>query len=154
MSIRIPEGAKVLTDRRLTLIRILSTLCQDGGRLEQLKASVKSKMAQQGASFAQSNLVVARLSGGARPRTFVDPLKLYALVQSKRITREQFLSVLAVRTTLLPSILAGDEIAHLAGPAGDAAPTSPSLCTEFKPEVSIDLDAIEASILAGLGEAA
>lgn len=153
---RIPKAAKVLTDRRLTMIRVLSTLCQDGGRLDALKAAVKSKMAAAEASYAQSDLVVARLSGGARPRTQIDPMQLYDLVRKQRLTFDQFLSVLSVRTTSLPKILAGDEIARLAKAAesADAAPPTPSLYTEFKPHFSLDIDRVEASILDAVAEAA
>jgi hypothetical protein len=150
MPIKIPGGAKVLTDRRLTLIRILSTLCQDEGRLDQLKTAVKEKMAKADAAFAQSDLVVARLSGGAKPRAFVDPSGLYGLVRSKQITLDQFLSVLSVRTTPLTAILGRDEIERLSKPADGAECASPSLYTEFKPEFSLDLDAVEASILASI----
>jgi hypothetical protein len=156
MAMKIPPDAPIIRDRRLTLIRILSHLtAEKTGRLDVLKCQVKKSMAEKGAKFAESELVYARLqsAGDGGGKQFVDPKLLHELVKTKRITIEQFLGVLCVRTSLMPQILSGEEIAAISKPAessdksGDGQGGLGSLFTEFKPDVHVDFDAIEAAIL-------
>lgn len=156
MAIRIPVDAHIVADQRLNLIRILSTLtAKKTGRLDRLKAAVKKSMAAKDATFAESDLVVARLSSGGEEKCFVDPQLLYALVKSKRITIEQFLDVICVRSSLLPEILSGAEIEQISEPAENAGDgDAGSLYTEFKADVKVDLDSIEKAILAAVAKEA
>ena len=147
---KIPPDATVVRNSKLTLIKILSQLTAKDGRLDTLKNEVKTAMAEKKARFAQSDLVDARLqatSFGAKK--FVDPKRLWALVAKKRITIEQFLSVLCVRTSLMPEILSGIEIDAISKAADGAdAQASDALYTAWKEGVTVDLDRIEAAILA------
>lgn len=154
MAMNIPNDATIIKDRRLTLIRILSHLtAEKTGRLDVLKSQVKKSMKEKDAKFAESDLVYARLEpagDGGTGKKFVDPELLYELVKKKRITLAQFLSVLCVRTSLMPQILSGDEIAAISKPAqlsDNSAGGLGSLFTEFKPDVHVDFDAIEAAML-------
>jgi hypothetical protein len=143
--IKIPPETNVVTDQRLTLIRILSTLTAKAGRLDTMKGAVKASLKSKGATFAQSELVIARLSSGGE-RSFVDPRKLYDLVKAKRITHAEFLGVICVRSSLLPPILSGTEIEEISAP--DAAGEGQgSLYTEFKSQVSVNFAAIEEAIV-------
>lgn len=147
MSIKIPNDATVVNDKRLTLVRVLSTLTAEDGRLDQLKDGIKGTLKQKKAAFAQSDLVVAQLRSNP-PKAFVVPRMLYALVKSKRITMEQFLDVLCIRSSLLPPILSGEEIKAISEvPVAQGSGTGGALFTEFKPEVRVDFDKIEAAIL-------
>jgi hypothetical protein len=151
--IKVPTDAKVVSDQRLTLIRIISQLTRKLGRLDELKNGVKRAMNDKSARFAESDLVIAELrgggAGGAAEKRYVDQHKLHALVKRKRIKMSQFLDVICVRTSLLEKILSGDEIEKLYRPADEAEQLEAlgSLYTEFKPGAEPDFNAIEDAML-------
>jgi hypothetical protein len=159
MPIKIPPGAVVIRDRRLSAIKILSELTKPDGQLDTLKNAVKKTMVEKKATFVESDLAIGQLrsasSGANGERKFVDATKLHGLIKKGRITLEQFLSVLCVRTSLLPQILSGDEIAGLSEePRAKQAESSLTACaapvgalyTDFKPDLHVDLDEVLDSI--------
>lgn len=151
MPMKIPADAKIVTDNRLTIIRILSLLTAKNGYLDKVKNAVKASMKLRDATFAQSDLALARLQK-SEPRSFADPRLLYELVKNNRITHEQFMDVLCVRSSLLPEILSGAEIHEISKPGGAEAgeDAGAALYTEFKPDVRVDVAAIEDAILKAL----
>jgi hypothetical protein len=69
MPIQVPPGTSIVTDHRLTLIRVISTLYErlvdaDGS----MKSKVKQTMLEKQASFAESDLVIAALRRAAVDR--------------------------------------------------------------------------------------
>lgn len=145
MPIQIPADAKIVRDSRITLIRLISHLNdrlvegEDG-----LKARVKKTLADKGADYAESDLVVAALRAGTAKGT-IDARKLYDLVKARKLTLDQFLGCVSVSKKPLEKLLGGAAIESLTtrGPAAE-----PSLCTEFKAGVELDVDQL-AQTLAG-----
>lgn len=143
MPMRIPADAHVVTDSRITLIRVISTLHDrlvegtDG-----LKAKVKATLTAKGAQFAESDLVVAALRAGAAKRR-IDPKALYALVKAKKLTIEQFLSCITVSREPLEQYLSGDQIEQISIPGKTP---EPSLFTEFREGVQLDIDELAESL--------
>lgn len=149
--IRIPDGVTPITDRRLTLVKILSSLTAENGRLDELKKAIKGAMKSKAAQFAQSDAVVAQLRK-SNPREFANPKKLYDFVKARRITMAQFLDVICVRSSLLPALLSGEEIKSISATAGNAGgDDAGSLYTDLKPGVTLDIGKIEEAILGAVG---
>jgi len=125
---------------------------------------VKKTLVDKKAVFVESDLAIGQLraaaGGTGGERKFVDPTKLHGLIKKGRITLEQFLSVLCVRTSLLPKILSGDEIAQLAESPDEKEPRAQqaeyvgALYTDFKPDLRIDLDEVMDSISQAVAKAA
>lgn len=147
---RIPADAKTVRDSRVTLVRVITTLYERlvGGD-DGLKAGVKATMLEKGASFAESDLVVAALRAGSAKGS-IDPRKLHELVVAGTLTLAQFLDCVAVRKEPLKAFLAGGVIDTLTanGPAPE-----PSLVTEFKEGVELDVEAIAETLVAALARA-
>jgi hypothetical protein len=145
MPINIPADAKIVRDSRITLIRIIATLHK---RLiedeEGLPAKVKATMADKKADFAESDLVVAALRAGGSKGT-IDPRKLYKLVVAKQLTLDQFLSCVSVVKKPLEEFLSGAAIEKITTPGKSPAP---SLYTEFKEGVELDVESL-GELLAG-----
>jgi hypothetical protein len=137
MPIRIEEGAKVVRDTRLTVIRVLSTL--HDRYVGETKDRVREALIAKDARYAESDLVVAQLRAG-NDRGPVCPSKLYKLVQKGDLTMKQFLSVLTVRKEPLRAILPGGLVEQLSAPVTDPRP---SLVTEFKEGVEFEPRDIE-----------
>lgn len=134
---KIPPDVRPVRDSRLDLIRVIASLHDklvDGE--ESLKAKVKAVMAAKGAAFAESDLAVAALRGGAAKGS-IDPARLYKLVSGGKLSMSQFLECVTVRRKPLEQHLAGEQIDRLTVMSGQA---SPSLTVEFKPGAAPDLD--------------
>jgi hypothetical protein len=142
MPIKLPPNAKPITDRRLTLIRVISTLAAEDGYLDQLKDDVKKTMKEKEADFAQSDFAIGQLRSSGE-RSFIPVKKLYALVKDRKISMDQFLECVKVSAKPLKKFLSGEEIEKIscASPAGDG-----SLFTELKPGVSLDIDCMEEAL--------
>lgn len=125
MPIKIKDGAKVITDARVTPIRVISTLYDN--YIAKLKEHVVDGLIVKGASYAESDLVIAQLrsSGASGP---VDPVKLYKLVVKGDLSMKQFLSVLSVKKEPLGKLLGQDEIDRLC----EDVETRNYIVTEFK----------------------
>jgi hypothetical protein len=139
MPIRIPPEARVVRDARITTIRVISTLYDrvvkgDGG----LSARVKATLREKDAAYAESELVFAALRPGSTKGP-IDAEKLYELVKDRKLTLKQFLACVSVRKEPLKEYLAGGVIDELCGRVDDP---EPSLVTEFKEGVELDVDAI------------
>jgi hypothetical protein len=150
MPIQVPPGASIVTDNRLTLIRVISTLYErlvdsDGS----MKSKVKQTMLDKQASFAESDLVIAALRAGSS-RSTIDARKLYGLVKSGRLKLTQFLECVSVVQKPLKTYLTGEEITKLStvGPAAE-----PSLVTEFKEGVQLDVDELAMTLAGAISKA-
>jgi len=146
MPIRVPGGEKIITDKRLTAIRVISTLADKvvGGD-EGLKEKVKAAMVSKDARFAESDVVIAHLRAG-NGRGPIDPHELYKLVKKDELTIEQFLDCVTVQKKPLEKFLAGGVIDKLCGTIPNPAPI---LVTEFKEGVDFEVGDVD-DALAGL----
>jgi hypothetical protein len=138
---KIKPGAKVIADQRLTIIKVISELAADN--LKSHKSDVKSRMESKGATFAESDLVSARVQGGGK-KTAIDPKNFFALVKAGKIKQSEFEACISVRKEPAAKLLSERELDAISVNAGDA---DVSLITEFKDGISINLPRIEAAIL-------
>jgi hypothetical protein len=155
---KIPPGETVVNDSRLTLIKILSELTKDGGRLQYLKEQVKARLTARKARFAASDAVNARLQpakangdGEQAGRKFVKADDLHALIKAGDLTLKEFLDCACIRTSQLPKYLSGKQIDELLTPAEESDEAKPlnlgALYTEFKDGITFDHERIESAIL-------
>lgn len=136
---KIPEGAKVVHDERLSLIRAVTMLNEHVDGAGGVKDQVRAAMVAQGAQYASDDRTLARLHESSR--YVVDPTKLYALVQKGMLTMKQFLGAVSVRREALKDVLGGKAIDKLSERIAGRA----SLCTEFK--AGVDGAAIAAELV-------
>ena len=117
----IPDNASVAFDSRLTVVRACLDLAEHG---EAIKSQIKKDMAGGGAQYVQSRLALGKLV--AWKKSAVDPVKLYELVKSKKITIEAFLSCVSVQKKPLRDHLGELEIDAISSPCGEAEPNCPA----------------------------
>ena len=147
MAVVIPKNGRVKVARieDLTFLRAASSLAD---LIDSTKAGVKKRMRAAGVRFAQSEFVVADLRGEEKKESkrFTTARKLHeAFVKTERITFDQFLDVLCVRTSLLPDILSGEQIETILDAPQKAAPgeDAGSLYTDWKPGITCDPEVLQ-----------
>jgi hypothetical protein len=146
----IPSDAKPISDQRLTLIRVISTLRDrlvegDGG----LKARVKRTMLEKEARYAESDLVIAELRPGSTKGP-IDPAALYELVELKQLSLAQFLQCITVQKEPLKKFLAGGVIDRLTS----AIPNPPPhLFTDFRQGVEFNVDRLAEQLAPAIAKA-
>jgi hypothetical protein len=148
---RIPSDAKIIRDNRITLIRVISTLYDrlvngDDG----LKTRVKQTMQDKGASFAESDLVVAALRAGAA-KTSIDPRRLWSLVEAGQLQLSHFLDCISVVKTPLAKYLSGQTIDQIT--SKPSTEPEPMLFTEFKPGVELDVEQLSTALAGAIAQA-
>lgn len=145
MAIKIPPDAKVIQDSRLMSLQLIKSLhdrlvnADDG-----LRDKIKDTMNGKAAAFAESDHVVAALRAGS-PRSTIDPRKLYKLIEKGELTVAQFLECVSVKKDPLAQYLSKNRIEQLETPSD--AP-EPSLATEWKQGIAIDLPKLADSLVA------
>jgi hypothetical protein len=143
MPMRVPPDARKIRDARLTAIRVIGTLYERVVKgADGLSARVKAAMREKDAAFAESDLVMAVLRPGST-RGPIDAHDLYELVKARKLTLKQFLGCVTVRKEPLEEFLAGGAIEEL---CAVIANPEPSLVTEFKEGVELDVEALAASL--------
>jgi len=155
---KIPAGAKVVRDQRLTLIHVVKSL--SGQRLKDQVKSVKQSLADKKTPYAESDLCLGRRQGGG-PVTTPDIRKVFALVGKPHdghrvalgkkakcargaLTLRQFLSIATVSKDALKKYLNDEQIEAVCGPP---RPGEPALVTELRSGVTLDLEAIENALV-------
>ena len=96
------------------------------------------------ASYAQSDLAVARMQDSSR--SVINPRKLHELVKARKLTIDQFLDAVSVRKEPLKEFLSGQEIEAISSDI-DA---EPSLVTEFKPGIHVECQPLAEALVEAL----
>jgi hypothetical protein len=139
MAMKIPSDAKVITDNRLSLIRIVAILAdrlvgKKGGLKDQVKATMQDKKA----TYAQSELAIAQLVPG-NDQGPIDANKAFALTKIPKdkggITLKEFLDCCTVGKEAFGVFVSAEKMAKMCKKIPD--PT-PSLRVEFKEGIDID----------------
>ena len=141
---KIPPDATVIKNQSLTPIQIIRALY--GPVVKGLGSDVKKVMAAKNAQYAESDGVTARIQGGGT-RKKIDPKKFYVLAMNKRfkkLTLTEFFASISVNTEAAGQFLSEDEIKSISVDAGDV---EPSLITEFKDGVALDIPRMQAAMV-------
>lgn len=151
MPIRPPSDAKIITDNRITIIRVVSTLYdlivkRDSGA----SAKVKATMLDKDAPFVESTICIGALRPG-NTKGPIDTQRAYdELVKTKKITLEQFLGCCTVGKEALKEHVGEKQVTSLSTTIVDPSFT---LTTEFKPGVELDFDELATSLAGAIAKA-